>query len=291
MHLTLRYLIVNTVYSLKHFLSIESKYNIDSKLEFEKTQHLKEYSIFLYHILDILFILLRNLLSSHVDNYRDDLVIENLVYLLLEVINFLYEIYELNCLSFKSFFITEYIQKLLEKGLEVFKEICKFNTTIKRNFEKILEKIAEKPSYKGAMLYLLTFIISSVNNEYTLEDFVEIFKKIQKVPNVDILYELETNVRNQVVRIGNFCDGKNFLEYCVEIAIYSNNQWIVKNIANFFIMLLKSNINQTKEKLYDKIYEYLYTSLISAFNNVNKIELKLVEDKVKILFFYITLLL
>ena len=217
------------------------------------------------------------------DNYRDDLVIENLIYLLLEVINFLYEIYDVNSLSYKSFFISEYIQKLLEKGLEVLKEICKFNTTIKRNFEKILEKIAEKPSYKGGMIYLLTYIISSVNNEYALEDFLEILKKVQKVPVMDILYELETNVKNQVIRIGNFSDGKNFLEYLVDIAISSNNNWIVKNCANFLITLLKSNINQSKEKLYDKIYDYMYTQLISAVNNVNKIDLKLVEDKVSLI--------
>jgi len=233
--------------------------------------------------LDILLILLRNLLSSHVDNYRDDLVIENLIYLLLEVTNFLYEIYDLNSLSFKSYFITEYIQKLFEKTLEVFKEICKFNTTIKRNFEKILEKIAEKPSYKGAMLYLLTFVILSVNNEYTLEDFLEVLMKVQKVPIVDILYELETNVKNQVIRIGNFCDGKNFLEYVVDIAIYSNNAWIAKNCSNFLIILLKSNINQSKEKLYDKIYDYLYTPLITAYNSIYKMELTLLQDKVKIL--------
>ena len=90
LHLALRYLIVNTVQSVRVLLSNDSKTFLETKCDIDKFNRTKEYIIFLYHLLDILFLLLRYLLSSHVDNYRDDLVIESIVYLIIYLINNLF---------------------------------------------------------------------------------------------------------------------------------------------------------------------------------------------------------
>ena len=95
-HLALRYLIVNTVHSLKSLLSTDIKEFQDNASDNEKNQKIKEYSTFLFYLYDTLSILLINLLSSHVDNYRDNNVIDNTVNLLVFLMNYLLDIFSFN---------------------------------------------------------------------------------------------------------------------------------------------------------------------------------------------------
>ena len=287
LHLALRYLIVNTVQSVRVLLSNDSKTFLETKCDIDKFNRTKEYIIFLYHLLDILFLLLRYLLSSHVDNYRDDLVIESIVYLIIYLINNFYDIYNYSESNNKSTYLSELLQNLFEKSLECFKEICKFNTTIKLNFEKIFEKFSEDPSNKGSMLYLLSFIFNVVTNEYTLETFQDIIKKFQKKPVIDIYYDLESNIKSNI-RIGNLAEDQNFLQYVVKIGINSNNMWIINNCVLFLNSVQKSRDEGTSnkdkslnDKIHEKVNEYLKQSLENAWNKVSKVKTYLLmEEKV-----------
>lgn len=289
LHLALRYLIVNTVHSVKVLLSNDSKTYHETKCEIDKYSRTKEYIIFLYHLLDILFLLLRYLLSSHVDNYRDDLVIESVVYLIISLINNFYEYYNYCEINNKSIYLSELLQKLFEKSLECFKEICKFNTTIKLNFEKIFEKLSENPSNKGSMLYLLSFIFNVVTNEYTLETFQDILKKVQKKPVIDIYYDLESNIKSNI-RIGNLAEDQNFLQYVVKVGVNSNNMWLINNCVLFLNSVQKSREDSSAskekghhDKIHDKVNEYLKESLENAWNKISKVKTYLLmEEKVSI---------
>lgn len=261
-------------------LSSDSKDFFESKFETDKYSRIKEYSIFLYHLLDILMLLLRYLLSSHVDNYRDDMVIENLVYLILSLINFFCENYSNNELNYISVVTTEYLQRLFEKSLETFKEICKFNTTIKLNFEKIFEKIAEEPSFKGGMLYLLSFIFNVVTNEYTIEAFQDLIKKEQKKPVIDIYYDLESNIKS-TIRMGNLGEKENFLQYAVKMGVTSNNPFIISSSILFLNCVQKSMYETTGDNINEKVNEYLKVSLENAWKEISKVKIYLlIEDKV-----------
>lgn len=274
----LRYLIVNSVHSLKAFLTTNQKEYIDFNLETDKFDKIREYSIFLSHLLDILFLLLQNLLSSHVDNYRDDLVIENIVELILVLINTLYDFLNKNDFSYKTSMLTEIIQILFEKALFTLKEISKFNTTIKLNFERILEKISERPNFKGGMLFILNFLFNVVNNDYTIETFLEIIKKTQTNPKVDCYYNLET-INNQIVKIGHFADKKNFIDYLVDVAINTNNEWISLNAAKLLTSINRASSVKGRDRIYEKVVESVMDSFNKSLNNVNKVDINILQEK------------
>jgi hypothetical protein len=282
-HLALRYLIVNTIHSLKSLLSNDLKEYQETLSDVEKNNKIKEYSILLTYLYDTLSILFVNLLSSHVDNYRDNLVIDSTVSLLLTLINYLYDVYILNStndLLPYNVYIVEYVQKLFEVVLRSFKEICKFNTTIKLNFEKILEKVAEKPSNKGAMIYILSFMFHIVNNEYTVETFIEHMTKVYSLPVIDVYSEIESNVKGQVVRLGHLSTDKTFLQYLIEIGMTSNSDWIINNCANLILSIQRCYINKPKLKIYEQINDYLLNAVNTAFSKIAKVDSKILEDKV-----------
>ena len=278
--MALRYLIVNTVHSLKSLLSSESKefqYNAKGDYEFEIYSKIKEYSILLTHLYDILSILLKHLLSTHVDNYRDDTVIENTVSLLIIIINYLYENFENSqqatnsgshsqsktnlqyiMFSASNIHVIEHVQNLFDSSLKAFKEICKFNTTIKLNFEKILERIAEKPSNKSAMVYILNFMFNVVSNEYTIETFVEVLSKIQKLPQVDVYTELEneTYQKRYHLKIGHLSAEKSFINYVSEMGALTNNDWLRSNCGNLLISILIRFSDKSKSKVFEEILDY-----------------------------------
>jgi hypothetical protein len=219
-----------------------------------------------------------------VDNYRDSVVIDNTVSLLITLINFLYENYSDQLNSDCHTLVIEYVQKLFESTLLAFKEICKFNTTIKLNFEKILEKIAEKPSNKGAMIYILNFMFNIVNNEYTLETFVEILTKPQKAPLVDIYTELENGFallkpHNYGIKIGNFTQEKSFIKYLIDIAVNTNNEWIVSTSSELLINILRTYLDKSKGKLNEEIFEYSFELLNQAYNKISKVNALIMQDR------------
>lgn len=292
-HLALRYLIVNTINNLKSLLStetVEYQENVKSDLELEKYTRIKEYSVLLTHLYDILSILLEHLLSSHVDNYRDNIVIDNTVNLLIILINYLFNTYSHDEVNSSSISIGKYsdinlsvvedLQKLFTSVLNAFKEICKFNTTIKLNFEKIMEKISERPSNKGPMIYIFNFMFSIINNEYTIETFVEHFMKIQKPMAIDIFNELESNTMHHAIKIGHLIEDKTFIQYVIEIGLNTNNDWIMYNCANLLISIQKAYKDKSKLNLYEQISDQIFNTINSAFNKINKVDLSIIEEKV-----------
>jgi hypothetical protein len=296
MHLTIRYLIINTVNSLKYLLNSETKEQI-GKNECDKYKKIKEYSILLSNLFEILGNLLRNLLSSHVDNYRDSIILDQTINLLIILINYLTNNYASNSYSYSlnnnsncnilfseennNYNIIEYLQNLIYQTLSTFKEICKFNTSIKLNFERIIEKISENPSNKAPMIYILNFMLNIVNNEYTIETFVENFKKPQKNLTIDFYNDLEYNIKANSVKLSYIFEDKSFIKYIIEIGLSSESEWLVDNCANFLLTLQRLYVLKSKENLYLEIREHIFNSLISIFNKISKIEsFNIFSDKV-----------
>lgn len=306
-HLTIRYLIINTVNSLKALLSNNIRHQSELKNDWDKHKKIKEYSILLTYLYEILGKLLQNLLSSHVDNYRDSSITDNTINLIIIITNYLYENsrsnHSNNSIKFNNLnnnstydentdnvyineannnsFVIEYLQNLLQKALNTYKEMCKFNTSIKLSFERILEKIAEKPCNKGPMIYVLNFMLNVVNNEYTIETFIEFFRKTQKKLLVDVYNEIEYNIKAHPVRLSNIFEEKNLIKYVIEIGTSCENEWIVENSAKFLLTLQRSYVTKSKENVYQEISEALISSLNSIFNKITKIEcLTILNEKV-----------
>ena len=127
----------------------------------------------------ILATLLSNLLSSHVDNYRDTIVIEKIVDCIVLCVNYLFDIYSDENTNDIINENVESVQKLFEASLLAFREICKFNTTIQLFFKKLIDKLIDKPCNKMGMIFVFNFMLSNVNSEYTVEAFVEHLTKVQ----------------------------------------------------------------------------------------------------------------
>lgn len=268
------------------------------KNDCDKYKKIKEYSILLSTLYEILGSLLKNLLASHVDNYRDSSILDSTLNLIILLINFLFENFSLglnansrmnsnnNCFLLEennSNHIFEYIQYLLSKALNTYKEICKFNTSIKLSFEKIIEKFAEKPSNKGPMIYILNFMLNVVNNEYTLETFIEHFKKIQKKRLVDVYNDIEYNIKLHPIRLSNLMEDKNFIKYIIETGTSCENEWIVENCAKLLLTVQRCYVTKVKENLYQEISETLISSLSQVFNKISKIEcLTILNEKVSL---------
>jgi hypothetical protein len=256
--------------------------------DIEKNTKIREYSTLLYYLYDTLSILLTNLLSSHVDNYRDNSVIDSTVNLLICLMNYLYEIYSYN----KGFmidsvnynvYVVDYVQKLFEVALRAFKEICKFNNTIKLNFEKILEKVSEKPSNKGPMIYLLSFMFYIVNNEYTVETFIENMTKVYSLPVIDVFNEIENNLKHQTIRLGHLSTDRNFLQYLIEIGVGSNNEWIVSTCSDLILSVMRCYYNNMKVKVYEQICDNILDTIKATFTKISKVNSTVLEDKVIII--------
>jgi hypothetical protein len=280
--LALRYLIVNTFHSLKSLLSNDVKEYQETLSDTDKNNKIKEYSIMLSYLYDTLRLLLLNLLSSHVDNYRDNLVIDHTISLLILLTNYLFEVYSYNCSSFPRYnvHVVEYVQKLFEVALQTFREICKFNTTIKLNFEKILEKIAEKPCNKGAMIYILSLMYYVVNNEYTAETFIEFMTRVYTLPTNDVCSEIDSNIKGQVIRLGHLCTDKTFLQYVIEVGMLTNNDWIMKECTNLLLSIQRCYINKTKIKIYEQINDDVLNIINNSFTKISKVDCKFLQDKV-----------
>lgn len=307
----MRYLIINTVNSLKALLSTNIRHQSELKNDCDKYKKIKEYSILLSNLYEILGVLLKNLLSSHVDNYRDSAIIDYTINLIIILTNYLYENSRSNATNNaakeanlnsnpnsndnqnenenfvfgeenNNSYVIEYLQNLLQNALNTFKEMCKFNTSIKLSFERILEKLAEKPSNKGPMIYVLNFMLNVVNNEYTIETFVEHFRKTQKKLLVDVYNEIEYNIKAHPVRLSNLFEEKNLIKYVIEIGTNCENEWIVENAAKFLLSMQRCYVTKAKENLYQEISEALISSLNSTFNKITKIEcLTILNEKVR----------
>jgi len=259
-----------------------------------------------------------------VDNYRDSSIIDYTLNLIITLTNYLYENsrnnYSNNAYSketnlnnlnnsnsnpnfndnyssenpniafsdeINNSFVIEYLQTLLQNALNTFKEMCKFNTSIKLSFERILEKMAEKPCNKGPMIYVLNFMLNVVNNEYTVETFIEYFRKTQKKLSVDVYNDIEQNIKSHPVRLSNLFEEKNLIRYIIEIGTSCENEWIAENAAKFLLTMQRCYVTKSKENLYQEISEALISSLNSTFNKITKIEcLTILNEKVNLWFLF-----
>ena len=181
LHSILKYLIINTVNSFNYLIRKQNYKQEDGEINLEliniminddiinynsisnNSQLINKntYSIledheniiilsnFLYYLYDILTILINNLLSSHVDNYRDEEIIEHLLSNISSCFSFLISIYTLDEKIFKIganlYKIVNSVQNLFNKCLELLHEFCQFNTTIKLEFREIIDKILSVP--------------------------------------------------------------------------------------------------------------------------------------------------
>ena len=221
----------------------------------------------LQYAFKILATLLSNLLSSHVDNYRDTIVIEKIVDCIVVCVNYLYDIYsDENCNDIINESV-ESVQKLFEAALLSFREICKFNTTIQLFFKKLIDKLIDKPCNKMGMIFVFNFMLSNVNSEYTVEAFVEHLTKVQKKQSLDLFNEIENNF-STVIKYTDFIDGDNIVKYLVEVASTTNNDFLVMQCANVLLFILKRYNGKNKLNVYEEITQVVIDRLNNVFNKI-----------------------
>ena len=323
--LALKYLIVNTTECLKYYLnkhdklinddnnsnnfnnSINDYYysrlknkNIEINLNknennyfIDKYAKIKQYSILLSNCFDIYSLILNNLLSSHVDHFRDDIIIQSNVKSLIITFNFLYEIYSTDLkINSNDFYVSGVIQNLFESSLNNFRQICMFNTTIKLNFKKIVEEIIQNPKNTLAMVYLLNFMFVTVNNEYTIENFVDYLKKDlnKKIFNnnngnnnnsnnyfseeIDYLNKVFDENYNNNIKIINFksltniFNKKSILQYIINIGLNTNNDFLIINIAQILLVIYRRYLDKDKLDICEEITEIIKYNLDNIYNKI-----------------------
>ena len=226
----------------------------------------------------ILATLLSNLLSSHVDNYRDTIVIEKIVDCIVLCVNYLFDIYSDENTNDIINENVESVQKLFEASLLAFREICKFNTTIQLFFKKLIDKLIDKPCNKMGMIFVFNFMLSNVNSEYTVEAFVEHLVKVQNKQSLDLFNEIENNL-STVIKYSDFIDGDNIVKYIVEVASTTNNDFLVMQCANVLLFIYKRYNGKNKLTVYEEITQVVIDKLNTVFNKISKFNFFLLEAK------------
>ena len=272
LHLALRYLVINSVNAVSSA--------IESGGEGNKIEVINTNSLLLSYVMKILSTLLSNLLSSHVDNYRDNEVIEKIVEVIVDCVNFLFEVYSGETFDDEDskVDIVENVQKMFNAALGTFREICKFNTTIKLSFKKLLDMLIDESSNKLGMMYLFNFMLNNVNSEYTIEAFVEHLTKIQKKQGLDLFNEIESNFQT-VIKYSDFIENKNILQFIIDIATSSNNDFLVLQCAQVLLCVYKRYNGRNKLNVYEEITEKILSKLNLSFNKIAKINFFLLEEK------------
>ena len=313
-HLALRYLIINGVNSFKYFINSNYaviKYNAKNnemnllslavnpmqetnetmpKTEclVDKYDNIKEICTLLYHVFDILRTLLCNLLSSHVDTFRDSSIISKTESTIIECINFLYEIYVGNNNNNSSnssvssninVSVVYYIQKVFESALKAYEQICKFNTTIKLNFPVLVEKIVATPKNKLGVVYLINFMLNVVNNEYTVESFVDcLTEETQHNQAIDLFSEID-NTKHPIHLSSLANDKSNILKYMIQSAITSNNDFLITQTGEIIQTIFKRYVAKNKLNIFNEITDEIKNQLKTAFNKVSNIKCGLLAEK------------
>ena len=300
---------MNTNFSLKYYLekhdpkqneeNSQNKMNNDiimkdsnDDLFINKYEKIKEYSTLLCYIYEIFENLLSNLLSSHVDHYRDESVIHATVTIILNCINYLFDIYSNTNGNSSNENILEsafYIQTLFESALSAFRKICLFNTTIKLNFKYIIQHLINNPKYKFGMMFLLNFMIQNVNNETTVENFVDYLNKILKNSNKEndddsILFETLDNFNKiKPLSLNRLIiqkkDTKNILQYIIEIGIKTNNDYLLYNAAQVLLGIFKRYVGNDSLNVQNNISITILNYLTTSFNKISKVNCNIFEEK------------
>ena len=327
-HIMLKYLVINTTNSLNYLLNQhiykqdDNSSNIelinimlnDDNMNFTSTnnnqtisnknmilfenENIINLANFLYYIYDIFCLLLNNLLSSHVDHYRNEDIIEHLLLNISTCFNFLMQFY---CLKKKNFEIGVYqykkinaIQNLFDKSLEFFHEICQFNTTIKLRFNEIIDKFFSVPENIPAKLFIINFILNNNTNEYTIDHFVDVFlQEVKKVNDIsdnnninyeDSLMYSYTEMKKidaiDLKLILSHCDKKNnnFLEYIIKIGMITNDDFIKFQCAQIILDIFHKFTLKGNVKIFQDIIGKFVSKLKNQYEYFSKINCLYFED-------------
>ena len=338
LHSMLKYLIINTVNSFNYLLKKqmykqeENSINIElinimineennnynsisnntqtlskgSNTILENNENIIILSNLLYHLYDILTILLNNLLSSHVDNYRAEDILDQLFLNIISCFNFLISFYSLDEKIYKIgpnlYKKINAVQNLFNKCLELLHELCQFNTTIKLKYKDIIDKILSVPENIPCQLFIVNFILNNNNNEFTIDHFVDVISQTTEKMDINMLNNQNNNGLNninfeetlmleQIENIKNdpislkvllsHCDQKinNFIDYIIIMGITTNDDFLKQQCALIILSIfhkftLKGNID-----LFQEIINKIINEIKAQYEYLSKVKCLYFEDK------------
>ena len=258
---------------------------------------------FLYYLYDILSTLLNNLLSSHVDNYRDEIVIDKLLENISCCFNYLLMFYVLKGKEFKiGLFLYKTInavQELFNKCLEVMHELCQFNTTIKLKFNDIIDRILSTPENILCKLYMVNFILNNNNSEFTIEHFIDVFKQspekinsnsLNNNNNLNINFE-DTLMIQQLENLNFYkinlktilshCNTKinNFIDYIIMLGTLTNDDFLKQQCALIILSIFHKFTLKENTETFRYIVNIIINELQSQYESLSKVNCLYFEEK------------
>ena len=257
-------------------------------------------SNFLYYLYDILSILLNNLLSSHVDNFRDEDIIEKLLLNISSSFNYLLSFYSMRGKNYKIgkflYKTINSVQQLFNKCLEVLHELCQFNTTIKLKFNIFIERILSTPENILCKLYIVNFILNNNNNEFTIDHFIDVFKQSPGKINPNIgnnnNINFEESLMNEQLENPNceeislktilsHCNQKinNFIDYIIMLGISTNDDFLKHQCAFIILNIFHKFTLKGNTDTFREIVSKIITEIQIQYESLSKVNYFYFEEK------------
>ena len=257
-------------------------------------------SNFLYYLYDILCILLNNLLSSHVDNFRDEDIIEKLFLNIASCFNYLLSFYSMKGKNYKigKYLYKEInsVQQLFNKCLEVLHELCQFNTTIKLKFNIFIERILSTPENILCKLYIVNFILNNNNNEFTIDHFIDVFKQSPGKINPNIgnnnNFNFEESLMNEQLENPSFeeislktilshCNHKinNFIDYIIMLGISTNDDFLKHQCAFIILNIFHKFTLKGNTDTFREIVSKIIIEIQNQYESLSKVNYLYFEEK------------
>ena len=261
-------------------------------------------SNFLYYLYDILSILLNNLLSSHVDHFRDEDIIDKLLSNISCCFNYLLIFYSLKGKEYKIgqflYKTINSVQELFNKCLEVLHELCQFNTTIKLKFNDIIERILSSPENILCKLYVVNFILNNNNTEFTIDHFIDVFKQspekiLLNSPNYNnnnLNPNFEETLMTQQLENINFykinlktilehCPQKisNFIDYIIMLGTLTNDDFLKQQSALIILSIFHKFTLKGNTSTFQEIVAKIISELQSQYESLSKVNCLYFEEK------------
>ena len=338
LHSILKYLIINTVNSFNYLLKKQMYKNEEGSMNIElinimineennnynsisnnaqiinksantileNDENIIILSNFLYHLYDILTLLLNNLLSSHVDNYRDEDIIDHLLLNITSCFNFLISFYALDENIFKIgpslYKKINSVQNLFNKCLELLHELCQFNTTIKIKFKDIIDKILTIPENIPCQLFIVNYILNNNNNEFTIDHFIDVFKQTPEKINSNIINNQNNNglnninfeetlmmeqietAKNDAINLKillSHCDQKinNFIDYVIIMGISTNDDFLKQQCAFIILSIFHKFTLKGNIEVFQEIVNKIINEIKIQYEYLSKVNCLYFEDK------------
>ena len=346
LHAILKYLIINTVNSLNDLLKKQSYNHEEGNLDLsliniiineennsiinsnnnqllnkknttltEDYENIIMISNFLFYLFDILCDLLNNLLSSHVDHYRDSEVIDQLFSCLNSCFYYLYMFYSLDKKTFNIgkglYKKINAVQNLFNKCLDTLHELCQFNTTIKLRFKDLINNILSIPKNIPCQLYLINFILNNNTNEFTIDHFIDVFQQKYDKINTDNSSNIpglsnqnsSSNIANQNINFEDTLmmeqlenvssdpislkliishDKKkihSFIDYIINMGMTTNDDFIVQQCAFIILNIFHKFTLQNNIELFQKIVAKIISEIKVQYEFLSKVNCLFFEEK------------